>query len=154
MQNRRSPISEYIPLSRYVFKESTGNQNGKRKMDGRSETLLIVNNWHFNRDVMKMSNPTACKPEDCSIQIKISSTNFQTKDTNAEFPSDFHFDKNGISIPYSAFVWLCDAGNEEMALLMTEMKNHYDSDVKKTSNVNDALSDDEPLSKKSKKSKK
>ena len=126
MQQQRSPISEYIPLSKHDSQEFySGGLRRKRNVS--SQILLIVNNWHFNRDVMTMSKPTKCCPEDCSIQIKLSSSAFKG-DAKGE-GENYHWDKNGLVLPYSAFVWMCDEGKEEISAIMSEIQRLYNIDV-------------------------
>lgn len=85
-----------------------------------------MSNWHHNRNVMEMGNPAECTPNDCSVQIKISSTAFLSEDSS----NNFHFDKNGIIIPYPAFVWMCDLGNEEITYFINYVKEQYNIDTK------------------------
>lgn len=85
-----------------------------------------MSNWHHNRNVMEMGNPLECTPNDCSVQIKISSTSFLSEDSS----NNFHFDKNGIIIPYPAFVWMCDFGNEEITYFINYVKEQYNIDTK------------------------
>lgn len=135
-------------MSRFHFTDVTAA--GKRKKDGISETVLIMSNWHHNRDVMEMENPTACKPENCSVQIKISSTAFINK--NVESNTIFHFDKNGINIPYSAFVYMCDNDQIEIGHFIEDVKKQFNNDLSK--NDEEKLEEEDLNTKKAKKSKK
>ena len=155
MQNQRSPISEYIPLSQHDAKEYYSG-GLKRKRNVSSTILLIVNNWHFNRDVMSLPTPIKCCPEDCSIQIKLSSTAFKG-DSNTE--EAYHFDKNGLVLPYAAFVWLCDEGKAEMSGIISEIQRLYQLDVSPSAkpialNIEGEAAEEENNAKKAKKVKK
>ena len=141
LQNQRSPISEYIPLSSYAFNEPVAGS--KKRKPGTSETVLIINNWHFNRDVLEMTHPPACLPENCSVQIKISSSAFMVKDGASE---RHNFDKNGAIIPYPAFVWMCDDGKTEVESMIEEILHLHKKDLKGET--------EEPTNKKNKKPKK
>ena len=138
LQNQRSPISDYIPLSSYSFNESVAGS--RKRKPGKSETVLIINNWHFNRDVLEMTNPTACLPENCSVQIKVSSSAFMVNDGTSE---KYNFDKNGAIIPYPAFVWMCDDGKDELESMIEEILTLHKKDIK---GENEEI--DEPANKK------
>lgn len=76
--------------------------------------MLIVSNWHFVRDNQEKKECPPCRPEDCNISLKLSSTLFKSnlssdlRPTTGEVLADegFTFDRNGIIIPYSAFLSL------------------------------------------------
>lgn len=174
MQSQRSPESEYILISTNHFDDKSANRKNQK---GISKTVLIVNNWHFNRDVLEMGNPTKCKPENCSVQLKISSTAFQVKSSSDKKSSSdsFHFDKQGIILPYPAFVWLCgEKPKETLESFVDDIQKLYHKDLQpniveeveqnddliidtqshSTEDQENADDDNEPLNKKCKKTRK
>ena len=110
MQNR-SHFSDYTVLSEVKFVD----QKGKTQ---ESQYVLIISNWHFIREHQDKRESPPCKPEDCNISIKLSSTTFKTGSadlsiTGANYldplPDDgFSFDRNGVIIPYSSFLSLME----------------------------------------------
>jgi len=44
-----------------------------------SQVCVIVSNWHFVRDHKSDSRFVPCKPQDCTIALKLSSTEFRKK---------------------------------------------------------------------------
>jgi hypothetical protein len=105
-----------------------------------SQIILSISNWHFNRDQQHLKYGPHCRPEDVCISLKLSSTAFAPSsevgpsfstniDDTAETADDistsatsltddscFNFDKNGVIIPYFAFVSLMDDPNFQLYL--------------------------------------
>ena len=109
LQNR-SHFSDYSVLSQINF-------NDRKGASQTSHFVLIISNWHFVRDNIDRMVCLPCKPENCNISIKLSSTTFRggptelaqgggTLDPEIRPDEEFFFDKNGIIIPYSAFISL------------------------------------------------
>ena len=119
----RSPFSKYEILSAHTSK-------GKDDKPILSQIVLSISNWHFNRDNQHLKFGPRCRPEDVCISIKLSSSAFVSADAagpslptyNEEESSaddlsttptttddsSFSFDRNGVIIPYFAFVSLLD----------------------------------------------
>ena len=70
-----------------------------------SNVVAVLSNYHFVRD-KQTSKFKPCRPADCSVGVKYSSSEFaiQTGSTNSD--AGFHFDRFGLLIPYEAFVSL------------------------------------------------
>lgn len=105
----RSHYSDYTVIASHMFRQK---RDGVDKTHT-SELVLIINNWHFVKDNHTKTHVPPCRPDDCSVQIKISSTVFKSESQLLAGGSDlveaadngeqFFFDKNGIIVPYSAF---------------------------------------------------
>jgi hypothetical protein len=125
----RSSFSKYDILASHTSK----NPRDDRPIE--SQLVLSISNWHFNRDKQHLKFGPKCKLEDVCISIKLSSTAFapstqvgasfsanQNDEMASEISADdlsiltspstddscFNFDKNGVIIPYFAFVSLMD----------------------------------------------
>jgi len=106
---------------------------GKDDKPIHSQVVLSISNWHFNRDRQYLKFGPRCRLEDVCISLKLSSTAFIAGDTvgpsfsgsttedealaaaddvstatSTTDDSCFNFDKNGVIIPYFAFVSLMD----------------------------------------------
>lgn len=75
---------------------------GKKKPVN-TKLVLIVSNWHFNRDHQQNREFKPCTVNDCTVQLKFSSTEFATEKSLGE---PYHFDKHGVVFPYATFVAL------------------------------------------------
>ena len=106
----RSHFSDYSVLSRIEFKDKKG-------VHQESQYVLICSNWHFVRNHQEVRNCPPCSPEDCNISLKLSSTAFRSAptelskaggflETEIRNDEDYCFDKNGVIIPYPAFISL------------------------------------------------
>ena len=106
----RSHFSDYSVLSRIEFKDKKG-------VHQESQYVLICSNWHFVRNHQEVRNCPPCSPEDCNISLKLSSTAFRSAptelskaggflETEIRIDEDYCFDKNGVIIPYPAFISL------------------------------------------------
>lgn len=122
----RSPFSKYEILSSHTSK-------GKDDKPIYSQIVLSISNWHFNRDNQHLKFGPRCRPEDVCISLKLSSSAFVSADatgptlptynedesygddlSTSSAPTDdscFNFDRNGVIIPYFAFVSLLDDTN-------------------------------------------
>jgi len=72
--------------------------------------VLCIGNYHYIRDVVQVQKEKAppLKPTDCHISVKLSSSTFKSEldDFEAKSCGGPSFDKNGITVPYSAFLTL------------------------------------------------
>jgi hypothetical protein len=110
---------------------------------------MSISNWHFNRDKQYLKFGPRCRAEDVCVSFKLSSSAFapanevgpsyNSSHLNDEIQSEsaddvsvspttddsqFNFDKNGVIIPYSAFVSLMDDPN--FLLYLEKIKAKYE----------------------------
>jgi len=75
--------------------------------------VLTASNWHFNEKACKANKDLQCTPKDCKISIKLASTTFTPKASNANVtrkPKNYTFDKNGLCVDYWSFRALVSEG--------------------------------------------
>ena len=134
------PLHDRSSFSHYeVLASHTSKGKGKDDKPIISQLILSISNWHFNRDKQYLKYGPKCRPEDVCVSIKLSSTAFasgtetgpsfnaaaaaatdetvdlgddlsSTASTSSD-DSQYSFDKNGVIIPYFAFVSLMDDSN-------------------------------------------
>lgn len=74
--------------------------------------MLSINNWRFNKNLKNHSGESTplCKPENWTVEIKLSSSVFaggnSTKPTIADDGRELYFDQNGLHMAYNSFVGL------------------------------------------------
>lgn len=99
-----SDFNHYVTLSRHTFKK-----RGSDRFE-LSSIVLCIGNYHYIRDVVQVQKEKAppLKPTDCHISVKLSSSTFKSEldDFEAKSCGGPFFDKNGITVPYSAFLTL------------------------------------------------
>lgn len=128
----RSHYSDYTVIATHMFKQKRDNVEKTHT----SELVLIINNWHFVKDTHTKTVVPPCRPDDCSVQIKISSTVFKSEaqllssgsdllDTN-ETGEEFFFDKNGTIIPFPAFKELITS--KDFQFYLKKVKEQFDED--------------------------
>jgi hypothetical protein len=66
--------------------------------------VLTISNWHFVRDVQNVKVLPVCAIKDCVIGLKLSSTAFKPPSSSDHADGDYHFDKNGLLMPYTVFL--------------------------------------------------
>ena len=139
----RSSFSKYEILASHELKD-------KDDRSIHSQIVLSISNWHFNRDKQYLKFGPTCRAEDVCVSIKLSSSaflsvaeagpttiNLSDEGANQEASDDvsvtaapavgtddsvFNFDKNGVIIPYSAFVSLMDDENFQKYLKLVVSK--------------------------------
>jgi len=89
---------------------------------------MILSNWRFTRDIQgKSDSSSVCRPEDCTVGFKISSSQFKTKSAKAGESLDFNFDRQGAVFPYSAFRGLLN--NDGMInIFLNELSLRFEQD--------------------------
>jgi len=124
----RSAFSKYEVLASHELKDRDDKSIY-------SQIVLSISNWHFNRDKQYLKFGPTCRAEDVCVTLKLSSSAFVSsteagptttltdEGASQELADDvsvsaaaadgtdgsvFNFDKNGVIIPYSAFVSLMD----------------------------------------------
>jgi hypothetical protein len=65
--------------------------------------VLTISNWHFVRDAQNVKVLPVCAIKDCVIGLKLSSTAFKPPSSD-HADGDYHFDKNGLLMPYTVFL--------------------------------------------------
>ena len=65
--------------------------------------MLTISNWHFVRDAQNVKVLPVCAIKDCVIGLKLSSTAFKPPSSD-HADGDYHFDKNGLLMPYTVFL--------------------------------------------------
>jgi hypothetical protein len=80
LADERSAFSEYITLAEHQF------TSAKTKLPGKSELILVLSNWRFTRDLSQAyaskSASVKCKPSNCTVSFKISSSDFGRGENN------------------------------------------------------------------------
>jgi len=82
-----------------------------------TKLVLQVSNYHFNRSALGVAQRFVCKPTDCKITIKFSSTSFAPKKVGGgpavdDVPDVYYFDKGGFCTNYATFVALLTAAQK------------------------------------------
>ena len=86
-----------------------------------TKLVLQVSNYHFNRSALGVAQRFVCKPSDCKITIKFSSTSFAPKKVGEDgrrgpavddVPDVYYFDKGGFCTNYATFVALLTAAQK------------------------------------------
>ena len=137
----RTPFSDVIPISSHQFVERKAPGDKSEQVHS-SELVLVLDNYHFVRDDFKYPKMPPCTVDDCSVSFKLSSTLFKPSAPQPEAASaadaaacqarqgevaQYHFDKNGVSIPYPAFRQLLRDGS--FVSYMEKVKNQYEKDL-------------------------
>lgn len=108
---------------------------------------MCVGNYHFIRDVVERQKGTApaLKPTDCHISLKLSSSTFknESEELDSRVAGPF-FDKNGITLPYSAFLSLLN-DDPELENFFSEVKLRYETSEGELNPKNDTLDKNETL---------
>lgn len=143
--NDRSPFSDECVISSCLKKDKKGiNQSTK--------LILGISNWHFNRDTQHLVEAPQCKVEDVNISLKFASTAFNAEETGGAYgrgqtastsaasstvaSTQLKFDKNGVTIPYVAFVYLLE--QESFHQYMVKIRTLYEQKEGKTTRFDDA----------------
>lgn len=101
----RTHHASYITLSSHLRPEDQG-QPYRRSAE--TKLVVVLSNYHFNRagqqEQQQRGGFERCTPQDCSVGLKFSSTDFASKEGSED--DERYFDKHGLLIPYPAFVSL------------------------------------------------
>ena len=129
----------YLPVTTHSAQVGEGKKTREKKTD----LVITVSNWHFNRDAQKNPDEIECRPSDCTVGLKFSSTEFALKRTTpvgnpSKVGSEYIFDKCGLSLSYSAFAQLL-SDKYFVSTFMTDVRQRYEE--KEGSLI--GLSDDE-----------
>ena len=65
--------------------------------------MLTISNCHFVGDAQNVKVLPVCAIKDCVIGLKLSSTAFKPPSSD-HADGDYHFDKNGLLMPYTVFL--------------------------------------------------
>ena len=78
-----------------------------------TKLVLGISNWHFNRDTQHLAEGPKCKTNNINITLKLASTAFGSEESGGSASaltstslgeSQLKYDRNGATMPYSAFV--------------------------------------------------
>ncbi len=69
-----------------------------------SQFVLTISNWHFVRDAQNVKVLPVCAIKDCVIGLKLSSSAFKSQSLDHADDGEYHFDKNGLLMPYTVFL--------------------------------------------------
>ena len=69
-----------------------------------------------------------CRPENCTVSFKISSTDFALGSRKNDAETGFNFDKSGAIIPYCVFMYLLVKAETALAPFLNEVKAKYERD--------------------------
>lgn len=120
-----SDFNHYVTLSKHSFKKRGSDRQEL------SSIVLCVGNYHYIRDVVQVQKEKSppLKPSDCHISLKLSSTTFKPEldEFEGKNTGGPYFDKNGLTVPYSAFLTLLsdDSGLKEF---FREVLARYEED--------------------------
>ena len=104
----RSHVTIYLPVASHEAQVKSKEDKSVKQV--RTDLVVTVSNWRFNRDAQKNPDEVECRPNDCYVGLKYSSTAFAGKNRSPEdlekqqAGSLYFFDKYGLSVTYSAFV--------------------------------------------------
>jgi hypothetical protein len=132
-----APSAIYEEVSLFRVEKSGAPTPGsvKKKQQGRgaaaaatiTRLVLIVSNWSFVRDHKDSKRPVKCTSQDVTISLKLSSTAFARTSEAAVKKEPYSFDKNGLILPYPAFLSLLK--NEDFTDLMEKVTTRYTLDT-------------------------
>ncbi len=94
--------------------------------------MLTISNWHFVRDAQNVKVLPVCAIKDCVIGLKLSSTAFKPPSSD-HADGDYHFDKNGLLMPYTVFLDFMSS-IEFKKDFMDLVKNEYENRGNKIDN--------------------
>ena len=94
--------------------------------------MLGISNWHFNRDTQHLIEGPRCKLDDINLTFKLASSAFNVDEAgNSSTPSasnqatdGLKYDRNGATVPYSAFVSLLE--EESFHAYIRQIKELYE----------------------------
>jgi len=87
---------------------------------------LTISNWHFVRDAQNVKVLPVCAIKDCVIGLKLSSSAFKPQSLEHADDGEYHFDKNGLLMPYTVFLDFMSSiefKKDFMDLVKTEYEN-------------------------------
>jgi len=88
-----------------------------------SQFVLTISNWHFVRDIQNFKVLPVCAIKDCVIGLKLSSTAFKPQSLGHS-DGKYHFDKNGLLMPYTVFLdFISSIKFDFMDLVKQEFEN-------------------------------
>ena len=93
-----------------------------------TELVVIVSNWHQNRDAQQRDAEIRCKLSDIQVSFKFASEQFKKKDGPAQ---RYNYDQHGLSFSYLTFLSLMSDTRFtkdflELAKTQFEKKERYD----------------------------
>ena len=157
--NDRSGFSDYRTITTYNWTDRGG-------LSQTTKVVVTVSNWHFNRDCLRYETAPICKLENVMVTLKLASTVFDgnrestaplSTSGNSGSPGstpiksgqritatsgeEYHFDKNGAIVPYSAFVSLIDSA--EFQEYLEKVKKLYYKEKAASENDDDDDDDDD-----------
>ena len=91
-----------------------------------SQFVLTISNWHFVRDAQNVKVLPVCAIKDCVIGLKLSSSAFKPQSLEHADDGEYHFDKNGLLMPYTVFLDFMSSiefKKDFMDLVKTEYEN-------------------------------
>jgi len=107
-QDERSHSTSYLVVSSAEKTDATGGFSKRGQGPVKivtSNVVAVLSNYHFVRD-KQAAKFKPCKPADCSVGVKYSSSEFAVQSGSTNTDAGFHFDRFGLLIPYEAFVSL------------------------------------------------
>ena len=127
----RSPSAIYEEISVYR-KETRGKSENSRGEKRKQENIitklvLIISNWSFVRDNKANPRKIRCTNQDVTIGLKLASSAFRTGRLD-DRRQPYDFDKNGLVLPYAAFLSLIKSTDFTSAYI-NKVKDHYEEDT-------------------------
>ena len=117
----RSHFANYSVVSTHIKQLGNSEANDGRKKPGLQENIktdlvLTVGNYHFNRDASNKSADSLCRLQDLTVSLKFASTSFKPQPTGIAAPGEpdsapaepFFFDKGGVYFPFPLFASLAN----------------------------------------------
>ena len=150
----RSHFANYSVVSTHIKQLGNSEANDGRKKPGLQENIktdlvLTVGNYHFNRDASNKSADSLCRLQDLTVSLKFASTSFKPQPTGIAAPGEpdsapaepFFFDKGGVYFPFPLFASLAnDKGFTEGFL--PHLNNKLQSDRQQGGSLNFRVHDD------------
>lgn len=93
-----------------------------------TKLVLIISNWSFVRDNKTNPRKIKCTSQDVTIGFKLASSSFRTAPPTDQKRQPYDFDKNGLVMPYPAFLSLM-RNNEFTEGYIKKIKDHYARDT-------------------------
>jgi hypothetical protein len=94
-------VEKKIPLKKFG---GGGGKGEEAQLENfvESRVVLVTSNWHFVRDRREAKNFEPCEKHHCTVALKLDSSQFIKPDSEEAF----NFDRNGLVLPYDAFLSL------------------------------------------------
>ena len=108
--------------------KTPGDKTTKKNQAIVTKLILIINNWSFVRDNKANKRKIRCSAQDVVIGFKLASSAFRTSASDGSRNEGYDFDKNGLVLPYPAFISLM-RNSAFTDAYVDKIRQHYQEDT-------------------------